>query len=667
MFNSNPNKILAMSSKPIFNALLVGINEYQHLRNLNACEKDIIRVENFLNRYVSNERFDINIKKLFNQDATKANIVEAFQTHLIDPQLSSEDILLFYFSGHGAEEDAHEVFYHAEPNRKIQVLTCHDSNGKTSENLIADKELRYLIYKATKPGVEFLIFTDCCHSGDNTRAGESDTYRARLSDHLKKRNWEQFIFSKEYPIEHFQNKLLEDALPQGSHYHFAACGSHESAWEESDTGGIFTTALLDALDKTKGDVSYLRLESLIRSSVNKKFIQSPSIYAVSSPETDRGFNAPENPPLFKTFLGSAIKDKPLKATIYFSSPLQNWILDKGAIYGVTEEWGGEPQKVLVNIEKGTVVEATVKDVYAGYSTVEFAPYADILDTETYEAFIPSLMKRTLPIFLHGESSGIETFKDSFSEKTLDDAGIKLVDSADRPEYGVLTKDESYLITLPNSSQPLTKKITGYKNREIVDTLSKISKWTFVKNLKYKKKSSLVGTVELEIHQDDRKLSVTKDNAININLEKSSRNDDGLPFTELKFKLVKKSSQELYCCVIYLSDLFDIVPIPISGTEKVVKFEKDAEIFLRGGKTTESSLDKYILDFNLPEQTYYLQLIVSPIEFDVELFGQMGVNAPRGNEAFGAPVVYRGNRGIHNIPKEWYTTLYTIKKQNPFFK
>ena len=80
-------------------ALLVGVNQYnQRLRSLKGCVTDVD-----LQRELLIHRFGFNpadILCLKDQDATRENILDAFEDHLIDA-CGADDLAVFHFSGHG--------------------------------------------------------------------------------------------------------------------------------------------------------------------------------------------------------------------------------------------------------------------------------------------------------------------------------------------------------------------------------------------------------------------------------------------------------------------------------------------------------------------------------------------------------------------------------------
>ena len=85
-------------------ALLVGIDAYRYpVRPLHGCVNDVLNFEKYL-KAAEAKNFDLKIKVLQNEQATKANIVNAFLQHL--GQAGSDDVALFYYAGHGAQEKA---------------------------------------------------------------------------------------------------------------------------------------------------------------------------------------------------------------------------------------------------------------------------------------------------------------------------------------------------------------------------------------------------------------------------------------------------------------------------------------------------------------------------------------------------------------------------------
>ena len=95
--------------------LIIGIDKYQHAPKLKNCQSDCRDLVEILNEKY---RFDLeNIITIFNENATKENIFNAFQRYAKDIQ--SRDALLIWFSGHGIieEKKGYWVPFDANPSK----------------------------------------------------------------------------------------------------------------------------------------------------------------------------------------------------------------------------------------------------------------------------------------------------------------------------------------------------------------------------------------------------------------------------------------------------------------------------------------------------------------------------------------------------------------------
>ncbi|HEY0609029.1 MAG TPA: caspase family protein, partial [Chitinophaga sp.] len=204
-------------------ALLVGINNYDRVRKLGGCIHDIQQVEKYLSERTP---FTCDIKLLTDADATRQNLALQFDQHLGKAQQG--DTVLFYYSGHGALEDASPVW--DETDKRLECLVCHDrGTTKASDFLLTDKELRHLIaalYQKTQAHIVTIF--DCCHSGDNTRGAlemaafegqevitRMITDESRLSAAFPERDWNDFMFGDTIKKEDVAAKKPGAFLPEG--------------------------------------------------------------------------------------------------------------------------------------------------------------------------------------------------------------------------------------------------------------------------------------------------------------------------------------------------------------------------------------------------------------------------------------------------------------------
>lgn len=159
-------------------AIVVGIGEQEDMAwgKING-DKDVPFVEEML----KNAGFKTgNVKKLVNQQATKAAIVDAFK--LLASQSERGDIVYIHFSGHGQQmKDVHNdekdgldecwIPYDAYRN------PCEKDGGE--KHLTDDEVNGYLNAIRDKIGDagKMLVVIDACHSGDATRGDEDEVVR----------------------------------------------------------------------------------------------------------------------------------------------------------------------------------------------------------------------------------------------------------------------------------------------------------------------------------------------------------------------------------------------------------------------------------------------------------------------------------------------------------
>ncbi|WP_287518827.1 caspase family protein [Okeania sp. SIO2C2] len=226
----NPNSSELSATKKIY-ALLVGIDQYapdSEVPKLNGCENDIKAIEAYLTEEIKGkeerkwELFEPRV--LINEQATRQGIIDGFQQYLC--QAGSDDIALFYYSGHGGQQKAPEELLYLDPDGLNETLVCYDSRSPGGYDL-ADKELRYLLAKVAEKEPRVIVIFDCCHAGAGTRSVEG----TRLApDDTRDRPLSTLIFAQD---ETFNNSLSTSSkvekkktgldLPKGRHILLAAC------------------------------------------------------------------------------------------------------------------------------------------------------------------------------------------------------------------------------------------------------------------------------------------------------------------------------------------------------------------------------------------------------------------------------------------------------------
>ncbi|MGB0525847.1 MAG: caspase family protein, partial [Flammeovirgaceae bacterium] len=263
-------------------ALLVGINAYQPpISKLKGCVNDVAKMATYLHSLTAHFEA-IDILTLTDEQADKTNLVTQFQDHLSKAQ--TDDVALFYYAGHGAQEHADLALWPHESDGRLECLVCHDNQ------LLADKELRWLFAHLSQNSAHIVSIFDCCHAGDNVRASvptdKSVTVRQALPTDrsiraFPKREWADFIFHREIDPDELVEKGIASIFPDENFIQLAACSNTQLAAEVSD-GGVFTSALLQFLTSSTKILAYYDLSQRVSKLISHEFDQTPQAYVASS-------------------------------------------------------------------------------------------------------------------------------------------------------------------------------------------------------------------------------------------------------------------------------------------------------------------------------------------------------------------------------------------------
>ncbi|MEM7659870.1 MAG: caspase family protein [Bacteroidota bacterium] len=646
-----------MSQRNLF-GLFVAIDQYQHVSNLGGCKADITQVLSYFQE-LSSESFSFQPKKLFDDQATKAGIVSAFKSHLID-QAGPGDVALFYFSGHGAQEHAHKMWWKVEPDRFLEGLVCHDT-GKNAETMLIDKEQRYLIWQLSQKGCDIITIFDSCHSADNTRSlqGEVEMPKRRIAAKMPERKWSEFIFadtstygfSPTYTEQDFRDHAIDDVLKQGRHIQIAACQDHEFAYETS-AGGAFTQGLLQALKDSQGKITYLDLQSRVRFAIKGRAggpNQTPQMYYLYGHEEDA----------FKEFLSGAVQDRPLYGNIVWNRNHQEWILDKGAIHGMGRPIDGKDQLVVVPIKGYQTVVAKVGEVRPAETVVTFDSVVedDYLDFDgAYEGFVQGMLSEPLYLWLEGDETGVQAIRDyvqSMTNKTIEDGtklpnkwqqwNLFLAKTKEEANFRILANEKEdgkvahYAITELNDPRPLVRQSIGLGEKSVEDLEGKLqvlSRWYFAKQLKNPATTLPEEVVKLTIIQDGQELE-SKDGIFEMAY---ANPDDDTPATKFKVKVENLTNQLLHVAVLYLDDdwsmTFKLVqqgvakieaggePLWLFGEREIPMKWHDKGFRTTTGKILDAK--KALVAYGVPYHELFFQVIAATDSFQADLFAQAGI-------------------------------------------
>ncbi|NJS16337.1 MAG: caspase family protein [Nostocaceae cyanobacterium CSU_2_110] len=393
-------------------ALLVGINEYHPqsgVSSLKGCVNDIEAIETYLHKRIATDSDrELVVQKLTNNLATRQGIIDGFSQHL--SQAQSEDVVLFYYAGHGSYEPVPEVFQHLERDGKIETLVCYDSRTSGVRDL-ADKELNYLIEQVAKNNPHILIILDSCHSGTATRYPDIIVER-QTNTSGNARDLQDFLFDQEWV-----NYRLSNSYQRPRHVLISACRDFQTAKEHTNSNnqrcGAFSYFLTEALHRTNGNLSYTNLVQDINALITGKVKdQSPQIEAQSDD-------------LIKTFLGGVVGERINYFTlIYDKQTHDNWVINGGILHGIRPTSEGETSLAIfaqgTNLEdleevEQAICKAEITQVMTEASKVQlFDEKIKLSPEQAYWAVVSDVPLPNLQVFFKGDKSGkaiaLEVFK-----------------------------------------------------------------------------------------------------------------------------------------------------------------------------------------------------------------------------------------------------------------
>ena len=641
-------------------ALLIGIDTYQKpITPLNGCVNDVQKIEALLEQQKTS--FEVHSKTLINEQALKTAIVAQFRTHLGNAK--EGDTVLFYYSGHGTQEEANPVFWHGNPDKKLESLVCYDGvvviDGKPETNLLADKELRFLIEELAQKNPHIISIFDCCHSGTNTRnssftASDKNVLERkavnteRLSMAFPERPWSHFIFSKTISESDVREKGVTSLFKEGKHIQMAACQNDESAFEVAGEG-VFTKNLVDVLQRCNGNISYHRLQSTIQSYLRHQFKQTPKIYVTGNDSQ-----------LFLNFLNNGVAESELYGTVSFHKDLE-WILDMGSIQGITTN----KEIVLVEQNSGTTYKGEVTSVHVSYSqiSIHIDNNTSLNEDLIFRAKTSDIIGRTLQLYITPDIQQ-HTNGNMLAQKLKDLNAIHLVEVIEQSDYCLSLKDDLLIFGASERiATPLVPEIpiTNF-NQEGISILSNymehISKFEFVKYLTNAGGFLLrPDHISIQFFVGDTLISY-KNEELLLEYIKTQTGWGGA----IKIKIKNVSNKKLYCALCYLSFNFGVytklLPAGVEG------LEPGAEAWALDGAPIQFKLEPEIIALDYKESNSFIKLLVSTEDFTQQLNTLTQDDLPNPLKRNKETMRGLAFNGEPEVIHDWTSRLITLRMPNP---
>ncbi len=616
-------------------ALLVGIDEYAVVRDLNGCVRDVERMEEFLqarviptetNRPVNSDEY-LQIKKLINKDATREALIEGFRTHL--GQADDNDVAFFYYSGHGSEESAPPEFWHLDPTHKNQTLVCHDSRMHASAWDLADKELGYLISELTagKNQEKFhtLVILDSCHSGGGTR----DSYDVRMTmADLRERKLSDYIVPQD-AVETISVGEHWYRPPEGKHILMSACRPDQLAKERvinKETRGVFSYHLLTALQSAGPNLTYRNLSKHVNALVQV-------MVKDQVPQLEAGLS--EDQP----FLGGKVQKVPLAYTARYNADVKHWVIDGGTIHGISATTQPETTKLALfpTLEVAETLDlgqakgqADVISAGTAESKIRGTYDGQPLDKkQSYQALVISTPLPPLLVKFEGDEALLAPIREDLAIIGPDDTPSVLVKEAETDEDIELA--ELMLEALPDKQVYRLSRVSD-PNRfavdtplsdskaveKVVDYLEHMSRWLTTYQLANPQTKFKDDDVLLEFYTVDASGEQKRfEGGDELRLTYST--DDEAPLVAMK--IVNYSSRELYCGLLNLTSSYGVSVAPTDNHNKVVIVPAKDEAWVLGGDPIPIEIPDEKWEAGITEVKDMFKLIVSTSDFDAKLLEQ----------------------------------------------
>jgi pimeloyl-ACP methyl ester carboxylesterase len=615
-------------------ALLVGIDKYQDpVHSLQGCVNDITAIAQYLKERVTKDQYQLHLHILQDQEATRQAIIDGFRQHLCNAQ--SNDVVLFYYSGHGSQEQAPQEFWHLEPDRFNETLVCYDSRQEGGWDL-ADKELAKLITEVSAKNPHITIILDCCHSGSGTKNPFQETGVRLASTDKRQRPLDSFIFKLE-ELEKLSKSnngevdFIGLKLPKGRHILLGSCQDSQLAKEYNGGGqkrGVFSYFLMDTLQQANGKLTYRDLFNRAKAIIGSRVLdQSPQL-EINNPGDDNQF-----------FLDGAIAERTPYFTVSYHKKY-GWVIDGGAVHGVQNPSNGETTLLALfpfdshaedlREPSKSVGEAKVTQVLPQLSKVEISGIENLTSDQnkTFKAVITSLPLPPLGVYFEGEEAGVKLARQAIQSAGLNNEPsvyVREEQELTKAQFRLLCRNDQYLIARPADDRPLVAQIEGYtpENAETaIQRLEHIARWNAIAELPSSGNGLIkVGDVEMKLIFNDPNICQSGQ----MRLEYKHNGEQWEP-PSFRIKLTNKSQKKLYCALINLTDSFAISS----------PFFDTGSVDLKPGEETWA-LDRQELQVEVPDELWeqgitefkdIIKLIVCTAEFDARLLTQEELDFPR---------------------------------------
>ncbi len=536
-----------------FYALFVGINQYHpnsrpSITPLDGCVNDVQNFSIFLKKSFE-DLYSLKFETLLNEEATYDTIIDHLgSAHLA--KAGKEDLILFYYSGHGAREKAAKEFLPFFPEGKEETLVCYDSRTPNGKDL-ADKELAVLIAKLSEKSNHVVVVMDCCHSGSGTK--EIDDFALGKARQTYDRAEERPLST--YLDGYYAQQLTQSGkinIPVSKHILLAACSNREKAFELNSKQGLFTSRLLKVLKRGTA-ISYANLFSQCRAAMRQLAKnQNPQF------ETYEQFNA------HQPFLNPNSKKRKKKYLVFREE--EKWWVECGAIHGLPADQGRAAQFEIF-LDRKSLGFAKAKTV--GIQKSELVFDFDYRQTHALEAVLISLPAPPILIDLFATNQQTERLKKAFSlgidskkelEKKYEPIHFQLISGLQAAKYQLRMAEQVEIIHLENKTILRTIKGDDHTSvfQDAFQFLEHLAQWE--KALKISHPTTAFDIDKVSILLEDLAGNQLNKEGLDAIILDAPKLEDGFEPIDFRLRIANNCQQELYFSLVYFSPDYGIHPI-----------------------------------------------------------------------------------------------------------
>lgn len=601
---------------PTLHAFFVAINEYPNPADkLYGCIPDMMELKSYLDKHCQLLKYEFKSHALVNGKATRAAVIAGFD-HF--DQAVAGDTCLFGFFGHGARIQALEEFRHLETDGKSESIVCWDSRQPGGSDLM-DKELSYLIWKATKDkNIHFLTIMDCCHSGVmRTHKNEQKKERVRGISGLRKKPQQEYL-----GFVHYEN--LGDGRfnpPRGRYVHLAAALDRQTAKEvfvQEASRGVFTYSLIEALEEAKGFITYSELVD--RCNRRTRLIvkdQSPQLVTTHAEDQSR------------LFLTNEEWEGPIPYLVSYDKNL-GWNVNAGMIHGLTTGDGEDTTTLKLKAPERIIQIVGLQTDRAIVSGM------DSLDQRrSYQATLHYLAEKNLNIGFHpsAESAGKSIIQTQYAENPSHFFQLSDHSTAD---FQIHAHGNQFWLSRKEEKEPLFGEVHGWSPQAaaaFLSNLETVARWWLL--LQRANPNSSLGDRDVEVSLF-RVTDLRREDSFAPTERLSWKSHPLFTYQEIdgewyepsfQLKLKNTSSRSLWLSVVFLGVEFGItnqlLPKQLlePGQEIWATFKEDDF----DSRTIPLLLQEAYLKRNISRVHDYIKIFVSTHEFSTDGLNQEGLS------------------------------------------